>query len=210
MKKRNLNTKIAKYSLLAGAALVTLNACKKDKEENDPNIADTDINPDLSLTAPTNNSSSYELDVNGDGTNDLEFGTGSYTYAAYGVDYAYTYVNGLNGAKVVTSIQSVSVGSNTYNITVANALSEGNSISSASTIWDDYGTLGIKGTYYGNAISAGQFLAQDKYVGFQFSASGSTHYGWLRISVAADAKSFSLKEYAYHTTANTAIEAGAK
>lgn len=213
MKKKSLNSKIAKYSLLASAALLTLNSCGKDdgdSDKNDPNIEDQDINPDLSLTAPTNDDIEHLLDVNNDGVNDLSLTVGNSVYASYGVDYNYVNVDGLNGAEVVTTIENVSFGGYDYDVSLATALSEGNSISPSSTIWDDYGVLGSKGTYSGDPLSVGQFLSKDKYIGFRFSAAGSTHYGWLRVSVSANANSFSLKEYAYHKTPNTAIEAGAK
>lgn len=209
MKKKNLNSKIAKYSMLAGAALLTLSACKKDKDENDSNIEDNDI-PDLSLTATTNSSDEYLLDVNGDGINDLSFTVENYTYTYDNTNYNYASIDAENGANLLTAIENVSYGGYSYDLNVAKVLSEGNSISSSSTIWDDYGILGVKGTYYGIPQSVGQFLSQDKYVGFKFPISGSMHYGWVRVSVNANASSVVIKEYAYHKTPETAIEAGAK
>ena len=46
------------------------------------------------------------------------------------------------------------------------------------------------------------------YVGVQFTIDGNTHYGWLKIQVAADGSSYKLLEHAYHEQPNTPIKAG--
>ena len=45
----------------------------------------------------------------------------------------------------------------------------------------------------------------DKYLGFKFTAGANTHYGWARLSVAADATTITIKEYAFNATPDGAI-----
>jgi hypothetical protein len=56
-------------------------------------------------------------------------------------------------------------------------------------------------------------LTEDSYVGFQFTQSGSVHYGWLRLSVGFHGKSIketllNVLNYGYESTPDTPINAG--
>jgi len=213
MKKNNmLNSKIAKYSILAGATLSMLAACKKDEpDNNDPNINETDITPDITLAA-TATGSFTDIDLNSDGIIDLSVGIANYTYTSYGynTNFNYAAVNGENGAEILTETISVNPGGSAYDIELAKALSEGNTIGVSQVIWYGSGYLGFQGVYSGNNLSYGNFLSADKYVGVKFLVGTNTHYGWVRMSLNADASSLIIKEYAYHVTPNTAIAAGDK
>ncbi|WP_299455216.1 GEVED domain-containing protein [uncultured Microscilla sp.] len=46
------------------------------------------------------------------------------------------------------------------------------------------------------------------YVGIRFSIDGNTHYGWLKLEVAADGSSYKLLEHAYNEQPEAAIKAG--
>jgi hypothetical protein len=213
MKKNNmLNSKIAKYSILAGATLSMLAACKKDEpDNNDPNINETDITPDITLAA-TASGSFTDIDLNSDGIIDVSVGIANYTYTSYGynTNFNYASVNGENGAEILTETISVNLGGSAYDIELAKALSEGNTIGVSQVIWYGSGYLGFQGVYSGNNLSYGNFLSADKYVGVKFLVGTNTHYGWVRMSLNADASSLIIKEYAYHVTPNTAIAAGDK
>lgn len=51
--------------------------------------------------------------------------------------------------------------------------------------------------------------ASDKYLGFRIkSFIGGWHYGWLKLTVAAGATSFTVKEWAYQSVENRGINAG--
>lgn len=81
-------------------------------------------------------------------------------------------------------------------------LNAGDSISS-SGIW-------MAGTY--NPLSSGssgnwQTNATDKYIGFRFKNSTTWYYGWLMMSVAPGAASFTVKEWAFNASGNQ-INAG--
>ena len=212
MKKNSaLSKKMTKYSVLAGAAITMIAACKKD-DSNDPNIIETDVNPDISITSMNNSGNEVEIDINGDGILDVSIGAYNYNYTYGGTSTSvnYGYISGLNGGQVLTQSESIIVGGNSYIEDFATALSEGNSIGPSQVTWLDYGYLGLKGTYYGQEITAGQFLGQDKYVGLSIQAAGNTHYAWMRLSMTADGSNVTVYEYAYHINPNTPIEAGAK
>ena len=49
----------------------------------------------------------------------------------------------------------------------------------------------------------------NKYLGLRFQIGANLHYGWARLDVPANATSFTIKDYAYESTANTPIAAGA-
>ncbi|HAS44064.1 MAG TPA: collagenase [Microscillaceae bacterium] len=49
---------------------------------------------------------------------------------------------------------------------------------------------------------------QTAYVGVRFTNAGNTHYGWLKLEVAADGQSYKLLEHAYHEQPNASIRAG--
>jgi len=72
----------------------------------------------------------------------------------------------------------------------------------------------ISSNYYGslnqNSNSQGNFLGVERYLGVRFAISGSTgfHYGWVRLDVANDASSVTIKDFAYDSTANASILAG--
>ena len=49
---------------------------------------------------------------------------------------------------------------------------------------------------------------KDKYLGLKIEVKGKTYYGWVRLDVAKDAKSFTIKSYAYDSIPDQAIQAG--
>lgn len=70
----------------------------------------------------------------------------------------------------------------------------------------------VKGNY--DALSSGgsgnwTSNALDKYLGFRVKNGTTWNYGWVKMSVASAAVSFTIKEWAYDTTGN-AIKAGQK
>ena len=213
MKKNNiLNSKIAKYSMLAGATLSMLTACKKDEpDNNDHNINETDVTPDITLAATASGSYS-DIDLNADGVIDVSFGIANYSYTSYGYtnNFNYASVNGENGSEVLTETASLTIGGYSYDLEIAKALSEGNTIGVSQVTWYSEGYLGFKGVYSNTNINFGNFISADKFVGVKFLIGANTHYGWIRVALNADASSLVIKEYAYHLTPNTAITAGDK
>lgn len=212
MKKNNiLSSKIAKYSLMAGAAITMLSACKKEEEESDYDY--TDVNPDVSLTASLNSSVNQSFDLNADGINDVEFVSENYSYTNYGYTNASKLAsfNGLNGAKVISQTQVVEFYPGySYDFDVVTPLASGNPISASQSAWIDTAYLGGAGTYYGSPISIGFFLGTEKFVGVSLIANGNTYYAWMRVALSADGGTITFKDYAVHKNSNAAITAGSK
>lgn len=48
----------------------------------------------------------------------------------------------------------------------------------------------------------------DGYLGLKLSVGGNTHYGWMRMDISQDGKTVTIKDMAYNSTANGAIQAG--
>lgn len=198
--------------MLAGATLSMLTACKKDEpDNNDPNINETDVTPDITLAATASGSYS-DIDLNADGVIDVSFGIANYSYTAYGYtnNINYASVNGENGSEVLTETASLTIGGYSNDFEIAKALSEGNTIGVSQVTWYSEGYLGFKGVYSNTNINFGNFISADKFVGVKFLIGANTHYGWIRVALNADASSLVIKEYAYHLTPNTAITAGDK
>ena len=198
--------------MLAGATLSMLTACKKDEpDNNDPNINETDVTPDITLAATASGSYS-DIDLNADGVIDVSFGIANYSYTSYGYtnNFNYASVNGENGSEVLTETASLTIGGYSYDLEIAKALSEGNTIGVSQVTWYSEGYLGFKGVYSNTNINFGNFISADKFVGVKFLIGANTHYGWIRVALNADASSLVIKEYAYHLTPNTAITAGDK
>jgi hypothetical protein len=63
--------------------------------------------------------------------------------------------------------------------------------------------------YYGGSTNnGGAFLNQEGYVPLRFKIGSNTHYGWVRVAINANCTEFTVKDFAYENTPNTAIVAG--
>lgn len=188
-------SKLMSYSAVAGA-IVAGNAI-------DAQVTYMDINPDVVVDSLN----PYQMDFNNDQTPDLVLGVqhiaGSGTGFTYIGQLAYAYAP---TAKFVTTVDT---------LTNAAALDCGVAISSASVIGTgNTGIFGyaalINGTqqFTSNSQTPGTtpFLgATDKYLGLSFTAGANTHYAWIKLSVSADAKTITVKEYAFNATAGASI-----
>lgn len=79
-----------------------------------------------------------------------------------------------------------------------------------SAAWDNGGTL--VSTFPSDPANW-RTDAADKYLGFRFKETFSSpdwHYGWIKLSVAEDASSFTIKEWAYNQQPNQPVKAGEK
>jgi hypothetical protein len=212
--KKHWNNKVAKYSLLASAALTVLNACGKDEEEpNDPDIIETDVVPDIAISSSTNAVDVRVFDLNNDGTSDINIGISNYSgvYGQYVTDFNIAYVEGLNDTELLTQEETFTVAGASFTDTVVSPINEGNTIGASQVIWDDYfAILGLSGLYYNENVSVGQFFGQDKFVGLRIPVAGNLHYAWMRLSLSADGTAITVKEYAFRETPNTPINAGDK
>lgn len=201
-------SRLANYSAVAGAVLAT--------GAVNGQITYVDVNPD----AVVNNSNSpYNLDMNNDANPDMIFEvqavsqSGSYSYMGipftYNIQGSYALVAAGSGAAVVGS---VSGSSSTF---VPAMLLDGNQVDGLQTFGTG-GALGFAGEldipafgYSNYPVAQGDWLGQaDKFLGVRITNSGATHYGWVRLDVAADASTITVKDYAYNSVASESILAG--
>lgn len=92
-----------------------------------------------------------------------------------------------------------------YDNNAPSKLEAGNMIGPSSGAWvEGHGSL------YENGIGNWQTNATDKYLGFRFKkpTGADWYYGWLRLTIAPAAASFTVKAWAYQTQENVAIAAG--
>jgi hypothetical protein len=203
MEKNNtIESKIKKYAALAGGITAVAGVANAQ-------IVHTDINPD---TLVTGNGAVYDLDVDNNGVIDFTFNlivsSTSYTYGGFvTVDVNYA------GAIMSPAASGNSMMASSYgmlNVPAGSAIGSSGSFSSTSN-WAGVGgsySLIYSTTSSTGSISQGNFLNTDGFVGLKFQNSGNTHYGWARIEVANDGAVLSVKEYAFESTPNTAINAG--
>ena len=194
--KTKTNDRIKKYSAMAGAFIATsaVNA----------QIQYTDINPDQVVDG---NNSPFMLDLDGDMVDDMMFSAGFVSGTYYGGLVSYSgnvavasAANGIVGS-------SGSLGPLASNLSLGSVVSSGASFVSGSQV-ALAADLNLTGMISTN-IQTGNFMgATDGYLGIAFDISGSTHYGWVRLDVASDASTITLKDYAYNGTADGAINAG--
>lgn len=204
-----LDSKIKKYAALAcGIAGVTGASAQ---------VVYTDVNPDVVLTPA--GTAQYALDLNNDAAIDMAFGmfegqqTGSFTTSGQTVNYTVDYVGGVND--MTTSAPSTNgwMGSSS---SAPSAVAAGTPITSAGTFQNGQGVIGLiqdvgfgaPFSAYGYTTSSGSFLGTEAFIGARFDISGATHYGWVRVEMAADGTSMTIKDFAYDATAGTAINAG--
>jgi hypothetical protein len=207
MKKTiTLDEKIKKYGAfalsVAGASTISAQ------------VVYTDINPDQVLTTTTN---PYILDFNNDAVPDIGFGMfeGVINTTYGGLPVTVDYIGG--GAFFGTFANSSNGWMGVYgsNGMAPIGLNNGSSIGSQGMFSNDdsSGILGGKadvalgGFPYGT-FQSGDFIGQEKFLGVRFDVAGAIHYGWVRVEIASNFSSMTIKDYAYEATAGVAINAG--
>ncbi len=158
----------------------------------------TDVNPDSIYTADER----YYLDMDNDGTDD---------YIIEQVD-SIVFGNPLEGVQL-RSVGTVNeavyeTGSLTFlKGLAANILIDINQSWTVPTPSLPAGGVIMVGT---TPTSAGDWSdAQEHYAGVYFTTGANSYYGWVRFTVTLDGLGFTIMDYAYHTTAEQPILAGA-
>jgi hypothetical protein len=163
-------------------------------------IVYTNIQPNVRLSCnniPCNKN--YSLDLNNDGVIDFILTTFKEGIGFGGQGY-------MVGVKVLSlSTNSILVSS----ISNAAALTSSDIIQSTS-IWQS----GMKylRVYYSLSGTAGNWSTiNNKYLGLKFNVNGQSYFGWvlLSVSVSSSQATVTIKSYAYDTTPNHSILAGA-
>lgn len=187
--QKNFSKKIAKYSALSVAIAGIAEA--------NGQIAYTDLIPDYDGF-----NTLYELDFDGDTVTDFFIFTGSYGTSP---------VNAVAVDAVVASNSFLGSAPGPYEYPFA--LDAGDPISSGQATWFEGAASGVVGTMnyvscYNGIGSSNWCGVVDKYLGLRFKIGANTHYGWARLDVDAAGMNWTLKDYAYNTTPDEAINAG--
>lgn len=198
MKKNStLSKKLKSYSALAGTVTAVVASANAQ-------VVYTDVAPDVTVNG---NQSAYALDLDNDGNADFLFVTVDTTISSVGVKRvaALPYQSG-NAMAATTS-----AGPNaTYIYPLA--LAAGQTVD-ANMSWNS-GSVQSMASQFVFSTGTGSFGnwigATDKYLPLRFIMGGANHYGWARFDVASTSDQFTIKDYAYDGTAETAVVTGAQ
>jgi len=184
-KPQSLEKKIISYTAIA-TGLLAMGANTQGQ------IIYHDVNPDVTLTG----SDSLNLDINNDGIIDF---TLYHMHVVYGANVA-------DVAMLTPKDTNKILSSGSY----LQLLDLNDRISNNENVWGTSGTFIAKGMYSGAPFESGHWVGgvTDKFAGFRFAKNGNWYYGWARFDVAADAKSFKIKDWGYNSFANSPIKAG--
>lgn len=195
-KKESLNKRLIKYSLTAGVALTIGSRLNAD-------IQYTDVDPDKVITSQefAYGKTTFSLDMNNDGSPEFKI-IQSYTYSYYFYIYSYDSV----------MVEPVYRGLSVINATGENdyvaALNSNELISSQQNFGTKYLLGGL--SYYLTS-PVGEWPGNGKrFMGVKFKIGENIHYGWVRLSVPWDCRSFTVFDYAYEDVPGKDLRAGQK
>jgi len=196
MNKTLLNNKLKSYSAIAGAVVAGSSAANAQ-------IVYTDVNPDSVLTVANGTLSEYDVDFDGDANIDVAVATYGYLYGSYQINYSLTFIPGTSAVLAATG---------TYGGEIT-GLSSGSAIDPMSTSWMDTtanggGTFFNLATINGTPAAGTMATGVDQCIGVRFMVGTNTHYGWVRIQLASDLSTTTVKDYAYKTAPNTGLNCG--
>lgn len=184
---QKLSERLAKYGAFSAAILGVANASGQIVYTDIADETVDAINPRVAI------------DINVDGTGDYLFGV-----RTTAPDFAFMFPAASELAPSYNSNAIVGFASGDYNypsnLTAGTPIDDTNGVFSLGRGDFNYNSCG----YSGSQFCSGN----DGYVGLHFEVAGNTHYGWVRIQVAASGATIVIKDFAYNTTPGEPIEAG--
>jgi hypothetical protein len=191
--KKDLKSKLAKYGALASAA-ATVGVAKGQVLYTD--IKDTTIN---------GNNNHYDLDLNQDNIPDFRI-----------IQYVDTGLQGNVNAILLSPFDSIWNRANgeaknnfnyPFNVTPGSVLGGGSTFNGiGGSNVKGYMAFEVDGISYPNSNWVGPL--QNGFLGLQVRIQDSLHFGWCRLDVAADSKSFTVKDFAVQLDAGEDIIVG--
>lgn len=234
--RKNRNEKnlpgMAKLSVAAqSAAALALGLGLAAASPTEASIVYVDVDPDETLSAELNSSVNYRPSSTPRGSIPFYSYHHNYNYSEPFSNYdrvrVLGYIIGGNpvAGYIVGQYKEFTVFESTWNVPFASLLREGDPIDSSRSFIGEGITgalhdahLGIRVSGYYNGeyrdYRGGEFINTYGYltrgfVGFQFHDSdGTQHFGWIDVSMEADASSFTIYGYAYETEHGVPIAAG--
>lgn len=198
-------TRLKQYTAVAGALVAQGNLQAQ--------VVATDLNPDIivdSLSAP------FALDFNNDANPELNFFVQNLSGASSTQGVQYTYEGALAGIALspgVSVMGAAGTGSSSSSFQIS-ALNNGDQISAAWNFSSSAAVLGLDilvdaGLLGQIPIQQGNFRDQaNKFLGAKLTAGANTYYGWVELSVNANASQITIHGFGYQSTANSQILAG--
>lgn len=202
--KKELREKLSKYAA-AAAAVTGVAGVNAQIVYTDP--ADVTVDDDNNA----NGLSAIGLDMDNDAAFDFILGSRDTTLNVYGgIDVRFTLVAPAVAGNAIAFTSTSTYNGNTYY--QAAALNNGDGInntlnwaSTTQTMAQEVNFLSYPQYNYTLGFWNG---VTDKYLGLKFTTGANTYYGWARLDVSSVADVFTLKDYAYNSTADAAINAG--
>ncbi|OIQ29916.1 MAG: hypothetical protein BM564_03845 [Bacteroidetes bacterium MedPE-SWsnd-G2] len=192
MKKttQKLSSQLAKYGALSLAMAGAADASGQ--------IEYTDITPD------EGGDITYLLDLDNNGIDDYNIANVSGNLL---LNFYFTPAAGSNSF-INTMPSAAGMGSYPTGLDMGDVISSSNGDWTYGNFYNWMGTWdNINGCTRANAEFCG--AVGDKYLGLKFDIDGATHYGWARIgAINGSTTNWVIKDYAYNTTADEAINAG--
>lgn len=169
-----------------------------------------DVNPDVTQTQTVDGGQVYLIDMNNDLTVD-------FTLSIFKGDTSYSTGDGNGNAVAIRCENGSAVAqSQSSPVSLVAAYNSGEGISNSLSWQTNVSLLRFDGTVAYPPVlptpvpvTAGNFTGNtDRYIGVRFTVAANTYYGWIRVSVSTNADSYTIKDWAYEDTPNTAINAG--
>jgi len=172
----------------------------------------TDVDPDVIVDVP---GTGVELDLNDDGTADFNFifSTTNFFNVTYFGAFNFYLVNAIFATPLNSNRIAALEGPGTY--VYPYVIGSGLDIGPATGNFSDapYQTMVyqfyalISSFFYYPIVQAGEWIfgQTDKFVGLEIAVGDSTYYGWMRLDVAVNNRSFTIKDLAFEDQSNTAI-----
>jgi hypothetical protein len=193
--KKELQNKLSKYA--AAAAAVTVGVTGANAQ-----VMYTDVDPDQTFDddLDANGFTAVGLDIDNDMTFDYILASRDSTYGTDRVRFTLI-------APYGTMSPNAIAGETPSAYDYALALDNGNMIDNTLNWINATNTMAYN-VNSSNPYNENWNGVTDKYLGLQFQTGGSTYYGWARLDVQAIGDIFTIKDYAYESTAGTGIAAG--
>ena len=196
IKDLKIESKLATYSMLAAGVLAFSSKANSQ-------IVYTDVNPDETYST---NLDTYMLDLNNDSVDD--FGIGLFLNAGDSSNIDAVILAAAAGNEALGHVSSTSY-FQPFALNANDPINGSQANWKGTSIASGYFSMALR--YKGSTSNYDYgywFGTTDRFLALRIKVSGQWYYGWARLDVASDAKSFTIKSYAYNSTPGVGLLAG--
>lgn len=171
-------------------------ACKKNSLINDPDIMEFEVNKTILFVpgSPGLHMKADSIDINSDG---------KFDYWIQMYNFCCSPACDLVFKNSPASINEVVTGTVVFKTPVTE-LPAGSYINNGKT----FSKTGYITTVNPGVDSTRNVAAGDRYIGLRLYLEGQKHYGWIKVNLSADYRTFRILKGAYHKVSETTIKAG--